>query len=81
MTTLLCTVSHKSMTKIFIIQSMEKRKIGQILGRIGMKRLVCNPKIQYTIISLHTKYDYSYLHGFIEICTKVHDLKYGKKEN
>ena len=81
MTTLACTVSNKSMTKNFISQSMERKKIGQILGRISMERLVFNPKIQYTIISLHTKYDYSNLHGFTEIFTKFHYLKYGKKEN
>ena len=31
MTTLACTVSQKSLTKNFIIQSMERKKIGQIL--------------------------------------------------
>ena len=44
MTTLACTVSQTSLTKNFIIQSMEKKKIGQIQGRISRRRLVCNPK-------------------------------------
>ena len=52
-----------------------------MLGRISMKRLFRDPTIQYTIIILHTKYDYSSLHGFTEIFTKFHYLKYGKKEN
>ena len=38
--TLACTVSQKSWMKNFIIQSMERKKIGQMLGRISMKRLV-----------------------------------------
>ena len=33
MTTLACTVSQKSLMKNFIIQSMERKKIGQIQGR------------------------------------------------
>ena len=59
MTTLACIVSQKSLTKNFIIHSMERKKIGQIQGRISRKRLVHNPRIQYIIIKLHTKYDYS----------------------
>ena len=34
MKTLACTVSQKSLTKNFMIQSMERKKIGQIQGRI-----------------------------------------------
>ena len=45
MTTLASTVSQKSLTKNFIIQSMARKKIGQIQGRISMRRLVCNPSI------------------------------------
>ena len=30
MTTLACTVSQKSLTRNFIIQNMERKKIGQI---------------------------------------------------
>ena len=38
--------------------------------------------IQYIIINLHTKYDYSSLHSFTEIFDKkFHHSKYGKKEN
>ena len=59
MTTLACTVSQKPLTKNFIIQSMERKNIGQIQERISRRRLVCNPRIQYIIIKLHTKYDYS----------------------
>ena len=47
-----------------------------------MRRLACNPTIQYIIINLHIKYDYSSLHHFTEILDKkFHYSKYGKKEN
>ena len=66
----------------FIIQSMERKKIGQIQRRISRRRLVPNPTIQYIIINLHTKYDYSSLHSFTEIFVeKFHHSKYGKKEH
>ena len=81
MNTLACTVSQKSLTKNFIIRSMERQKIGQIQGRIRRRRLVRNPTIQYIIINLHTKYEYSSLHSFTEIFDeKFHHSKYGKKE-
>ena len=67
MNTVACTISQKSLTKIFIIQSMERKKIGQIQERISRRRLVRNPTIQYIIINLQTKYDYSSLHSFTEI--------------
>ena len=74
--------SQKSLTKNFIIQCMERKKIGQIQGRISRRRLVRNPTIQYIIINLLTKYDYSSLHSFTEIFDeKFHHSKYGKKEN
>ena len=68
--------------KNFIIQSMERKKIGQIQGRISRRMLVRNPTIQYIIINLHTKYKYSSLHSFREIFDeKFHHSKYGKKDN
>ena len=78
--------SLHSFTEIFdeksIIQSMERKKIGQIQERISRRRLVRNPTIHYIIIYLHTKYDYSRLHSFTEIFDeKFHHSKYGKKEN
>ena len=42
---------------------MERKKIGQIQGRISRRRLVCNPTIQHIIINLYTKYDSSSLQG------------------
>ena len=61
---------------------MERKKIGQIQGKIRRRRLVRNPTIQYIIINLLTKYDYSSLHSFTEIFDeKFHHSKYGKKEN
>ena len=80
MNTLAYTVSQKSLTKNFIIQSMERKKIGQIQGRISRRRLVRNSTVQYIIINLHTKYEYSGLHSFTEIFDeKFHHSKYGKK--
>ena len=55
------------MTKNFIIQSMERKKIGQMQGKISRRRLVRNPTIHHVIINLLTKYDYSSLHSFTEI--------------
>ena len=61
---------------------MERKKIGQIQGKISRRRLVRNPTIQYININLHTKYEYSSLHSFTEIFDeKFHHSKYGKKEN
>ena len=61
---------------------MERKKIGQIQRNISRRRLVHNPEIQYTIINLHIKYDYSSLHSLAEIFDeKFHHSKYGKKEN
>ena len=61
---------------------MERKKTGQIQGKNKRRRLVCNPTIQYIIINLNTKYDYSSLHNFTEIVDKkFHHSKYGKKEN
>ena len=68
--------------KKIIIQSMERKKIGQLQGRISTKRLGHNSTIQYILIDLHTKYDYSSLHSFTEIFyEKIHYSKYGMKEN
>ena len=51
-------------------------------GRISMRSLVRNPTIQYTIINLHTKYNYFSLHDFTEIFDgNFHYSKYEKKEN
>ena len=76
MNILSCTVSQKSLTKNFIIQSMERKKIGQIKGRIGRRRLVCNPTIQHVIINLYTKYDSSSLQG----CGEIFDEKVLRKD-
>ena len=80
MTTLACTVSQKSLTKNFIIQSMERKKIGQIKGRISRRRLVCNPTIQHVIINLYTKYDSSSLQGCGEIFDEKVLRNYGRTD-
>ena len=47
-----------------------------------MCRLVRDPTIQCIIINVHTKYDYSSLHGFTaNIDKKFHYSKYEKEEN
>ena len=61
----------KSLTQNFIIQRMERKKIGEVRGRISRKALVLNPTIQHVIFNLHTKYDYSRLHG----CGEFFDQK------
>ena len=82
MITLACTVSQESLTKNVIIQSTEGKKIRQIQGRIRMRRLVHNPMIQYIIINLHIKYDYSSLQSFTKIFDEnLHYSNYEKKEN
>ena len=78
MITLACTVSQKSLTKKFIIQSMERKKIGQIQGRISRRRLVCNPAIQHLIMNLYTKYDSSSLQGCGEIFDEKVLRNYGR---
>ena len=61
---------------------MERKKIRQIEGRISWRRLIRNSMIQYIIINLLTKYDYSSMHSFTEIFDeKFHHTKYGKKDN
>ena len=81
MTILASTVSQKSLSKNFIIQNIERKKIRRLQGR-SRRRLVCNPTIQYIIINLLTKYDSSSLNSFTEIFDeKFHHSKYGKKEN
>ena len=68
-------------TKNFIIQNMDGKKIGQIQGRIKRRRLIRNATIQYINIKLHIKYDYSSLHSFTEIFDEqFHQRKYGKKD-
>ena len=78
--TLACIVSQKSLTKNFIIQSMERKKIGQIQGRISRRRLVCNPTIQHVIINLYTKYDFSSLQGCGEIFDEKVLRNYGRTD-
>ena len=80
MTALACTVSQKSLTKNSIIQSMERKKIGQIQGRISRRRLVCNHTIQHVIINPYTKYDSSCLQGCGEIFDEKVLRNYGRTE-
>ena len=65
----------------FIIQSMKRKKIGQIQRRICRKKLVRNPTIQYIIINLHTKYDYSSLRSFTEIFDKNFIIQSMERKN
>ena len=80
MTTLAYTVSQKSLTKNFVIQSMERKKIGQVQGRISRRRLVCYPTIQHVIINLYTKYDSSSLQGCGEIFDEKVLRNYGRTD-
>ena len=82
MSILACMVAEKSLTKNFIIQSMERKKIGQIHRRIRRRYLVLNSTIQQVVINLHTKYEHSSLHGCEKPLTKNFILQSmdGKKE-
>ena len=79
-TTLTCTVSQKSLTKIFIIQSTERKKIRQIQGGLSRRRPVRNPVIQHVIIHLYTKYDFSSLQGCGEIFDEKVLRNYGRTD-
>ena len=59
---------------------MERKKIGQIQGRISGRRLVCNPTIQHVIINLYTKYDSSSLQGCGEIFDEIVLRNYGRTD-
>ena len=82
MITLATVVSQKSLKKNFIIQSMERKKIGQLQeekeGWEGWFQ--SHDTIHY--YKPNTKYDYSSLQMFTEIFDEIlHYSKYGKKEN
>ena len=82
MSILACMVLEKSLTKNFILRSMEGKKSGQMQRRISWRRLVLNPTIQQAVINLHIKYKHSSLHGCGEIVGEnLHYTKYGRKEN
>ena len=66
--------------KNFTIQNMERKKIGQIQGRISRRRPVCNPTIQHVIINLYTKYDFSSLQGCGEIFDEKVLRNYGRTD-
>ena len=72
MSILACMVVEKSLTKNFILQSMEGKKSGQMQGRICWRRLVLNPTIQQVVINLRTKYEHSSLYG----CGEIFDEKF-----
>ena len=58
MNILACMVVETSLTKHFIPQTIEGKKIGQIQRRISSRRLVFHPIIQQVIIKMNTKYEY-----------------------
>ena len=58
-----------------------KKEYWTNTGKNKQRRLVLNPTIQHIVINLHTKWDYSSLHGSGEIFDeKFQYSKYGKKE-
>ena len=59
---------------------MERKKIGQIQGRISRRRLVCNPTIHHVIINLYTKYDNSSFQGYGEIFDEKVLRNYGRTD-
>ena len=73
MTILSYVVQKKSLTKKFIIQNWERKRIGQIQGSVSWRRLVLSPKIQEVVINLYAKYDNSRLPGCEEIFDEIFD--------
>ena len=69
---LACMVVEKSLTKNFILQSMEGKKSEQMQVRISCRKLVLNSTIQQAVINLSTKYEHSSLHG----CGEIFDKKF-----
>ena len=59
---------------------MERKKIGQIQGRISRRRLVCTPTIQHVYINLYTKYASSSLQGCGEIFDEKVLRNYGRTD-
>ena len=59
---------------------MERKKIGQIKGRISRRRLVCNPTKQHVIINLYSKYDSSSFQGCGEIFDEKVLRNYGRTD-
>ena len=59
---------------------MERKKSGQIQGKISRRRLVCNPTIQHVIINLYIKYDSSSLQGCGEIFDEKVLQNYGRTD-
>ena len=59
---------------------MERKKNGQIQGRISGRRLLCNATIQHVIINLYTKYDFSSLQGCVEIFDEKVLRNYGSTD-
>ena len=66
--------------KNFSIQNMERKKIGQIQGRISRRRLVYNHSIQHVVINLYTKYDFSSLQGCGEKVLRNYGRTDGRKD-
>ena len=56
-------VVEKSLTKNFILQSMEVKKIGQIQGRVIRRKPFLNPVIQLVDVYEYTKYKHLILNG------------------
>ena len=82
MSILACIAVEKSLTKHFILQSIEGKRIGQIQARINRRRLNLNARIQQVVINLHIKYEHSSMYCCGEIFDETFHLSnYGRKEN
>ena len=71
MSTQACRISQKSLTKNFNYSKYGKKENRTNTEKISTRRLVCNPTIQYIVINLHTKYNYSSLHRFTKMFDKM----------
>ena len=80
---LACMVLHKIFDeKLHNSKYGEKKENRTNTGKNKQEKSDSQFHDKYIIIDLHTKYDYSSLHGFTEIFDEnIHYSKYGKKEN
>ena len=66
--------------EISLTKNVERKKIGQIYGRINRRVRVLNPMIQLDIVYLCAKYEHFILNGSGDIFDKKVLRNYGKMD-
>ena len=59
-----------TVVKISLVKIMERKKKEQMHGRTNRRRFILNPKVQFAIVNLYTKYKVSILNGLRDIFDK-----------